>query len=82
MNQLTQYLNAMKAELQEIYDDLDNELRNTDNQNLIDDSYNNVTHKLEQALDELDTLIGDIDAGVYNKGSIDDIDYDTLEVED
>jgi ribose 5-phosphate isomerase len=72
----------MKAELQELYEDLDNEFRNTDNQNLIQDSYNNVTHKLEQALDELDTLIGDVDAGVYNSGDIDDMDLDTLEVDD
>jgi ribose 5-phosphate isomerase len=72
----------MKAELQELYEDLDSEFRNTDNQNLIQDSYNNVTHKLEQALDELDTLIGDVDAGVYNSGDIDDMDLDTLEVDD
>jgi ElaB/YqjD/DUF883 family membrane-anchored ribosome-binding protein len=72
----------MKAELQELYEDLDHEFRSTDNQNLIDDSYNNITHKLEQALDELDTLISDVDAGVYNSGDIDDMDFDTLEVDD
>lgn len=82
MNHLTQYLNEMKAELQELYEDLDYELRNTDNQHLIDDSYNNITHKLEQALDELDTLISDVDAGVYNSGDMDDMDLDTLEVDD
>ena len=48
-NNLTQYLNEMKAELQELYEDLDNELRNSDNQDLIDDSYHNVTSKLDSA---------------------------------
>ncbi len=67
MNNITQHLNEMKAELQSLYDDLDYELRNTDNQELIDDSYHNVTSKLETALAELETLIGDIDNGVYSK---------------
>ena len=67
MNGLTQYLNEMKAELQELYDSLDHELRATDNQELLDDGYNNVTTKLEAALNELDTLITDVDQGVYDK---------------
>ena len=41
--QFTQALNEMKAELQELYETLDSELRNTDNQALIDDSYHGVT---------------------------------------
>ena len=65
MNGLTQYLAEMKAELQELYDSLDHELRATDNQDLIDDSYFSVTSKLETALSELDTLINDVDNGVY-----------------
>ena len=67
MSNITQHLNELKAELQGLYEDLDYELRNTDNQELIDDSYHNVTSKLESALSELETLIGDIDNGVYNK---------------
>lgn len=67
MSNITQYLNELKAELQGIYEDLDYELRNTDNQDLIDDSYHNVTSKLESALSELETLIGDIDSGIYDK---------------
>ena len=59
MNQLKQSLNVMKAELQEIYEDLDGELRNTENQDLIDDSYRNVVSKLEEALNEMELLIGD-----------------------
>ena len=66
MNNITQYLAEIKAELQELYEDLDSELRNTDNQDLIDDSYRNVTSKLETALSEMDSLIGDIDSGVYD----------------
>jgi ElaB/YqjD/DUF883 family membrane-anchored ribosome-binding protein len=79
---LTQYLNEMKAELQELYEDLDSELRSTDNPDLIDDSYNNVTSKLENALDEMERLIADIDTGIYDKLNMLDIDDEMLEVED
>jgi ElaB/YqjD/DUF883 family membrane-anchored ribosome-binding protein len=76
---LAQHLNEMKAELQELYDNLDHELRSTDNQGLFEDSYHNVTSKLETALSELDTLINDIDHGIYDSTLEDD---GTLEVED
>ena len=66
MNQLTQLLSEMKVELQELYDNLDYELRNTDNQDLIDESYFSVTSKLESALSDMDVLINDIDNGVYD----------------
>ncbi len=66
MNNITQYLSEIKAELQELYEDLDSELRNTDNQDLIDASYRSVTSKLEPALTELEGLIGDIDSGIYD----------------
>jgi ElaB/YqjD/DUF883 family membrane-anchored ribosome-binding protein len=69
MDKFKQYLNEMKAELQELYEDLDSELRNTDNQALIDDGYHSVVSKLETALNEMDVLIGDIDAGVYERSS-------------
>ena len=67
MNNLTQYLNEIKAELQELYEDLDYELCSHDNQDLVDDSYHSVTSKLESALGELDILITDIDGGIYDK---------------
>jgi len=79
---LTQYLNEMKAELQELYEDLDSEIRSTDNQDLIDDSYHNVTSNLETALAEMERLIGDIDSGIYDRTNALDIDDDMLEVED
>lgn len=80
---LTQYLNEVKAELQELYDNLDNELRNTDNQQLIEDSYYNVTSKLETALNELDALIADVDGGVYEESiDFDDEEDGTLEVDE
>lgn len=79
MNQLKQYLNEMKAELQELYEDLDGELRNTENQTLIDDSYHGVVSKLESALNEMEVLIGDIDAGVYERSLDQD---DMLEAEE
>ena len=74
-----QSLNELKAELQNLYEDIDGELRNTDNQNLIDDSYCNVVSKLESALDEMETLIGDIDAGAYERSLDQD---DMLEAEE
>jgi hypothetical protein len=79
MNQLKQQLNEMKAELQNLYEDLDGELRNTENQDLIDDSYRNVVSKLESALNEMELLIGDIDAGAYER-SLDQ--NDMLEAEE
>jgi hypothetical protein len=72
----------MKTELQELYEDLDSELRNTDNQALIEDGYHSVTSKLETALSELDTLITDVDSGVYDNTYSMDIDDETLEVEE
>ena len=77
MNNLTQYLNEMKAELQELYEDLDSEIILTNNQDLIDDSYRNVISKLESALTEMEALIGDIDSGVYDD-NITDYDDDGM----
>ena len=82
MTNLTQYLAEMKAELQELYEDLDSELRQTDNQDLIDDSYRNVTSKLESALNEMEGLIGDIDSGVYDDNITDYDDDGMSEVEE
>jgi hypothetical protein len=79
--QFAQALNEMKAELQELYETLDSELRNTDNQDLIDDSYHNVTSKLETALGEFDSLIADVDNGLYDD-NIFDVDDEMLEVEE
>ena len=66
MSEIIQHLNTMKAELQTIYDDLEYEIRSTDNQELIDNGIN-VVETLSSALNELETLIGDIDNGIYNK---------------
>ena len=82
MTNLTQYLAEMKAELQELYEDLDSELRQTDNQDLIDDSYRNVTSKLESALNEMEALMGDIDSGIYDDNITDYDDDGMSEVED
>lgn len=66
MSEIIQHLNVMKAELQTIYDDLEYEIRSTDNQELIDNGIT-VVETLSSALNELETLIGDIDNGIYNK---------------
>ncbi len=76
MNELTQYLNKMKAELQELYDNIDHELRATDNQELLDNGYPNVVETLSSALNELDALITDVDQGVYDKPLINNDDDD------
>ena len=57
----------MKAELQELYENLDSEIRATDNDTLIDDSYRGVVSKLESALGEMDGLINDMESGMYDK---------------
>jgi ElaB/YqjD/DUF883 family membrane-anchored ribosome-binding protein len=72
MTNLTQYLAEIKAELQELYEDLNYELQQTDNQDLIDDSYHNVTSKLESALSEMENLIHDIDNNMYGDPFDDD----------
>ena len=66
MSEIIQHLNTMKAELQELYDNLEHELRATDNQELLDNGFT-VVETLSSALTELETLIGDIDNGVYDK---------------
>ena len=73
MNELTQYLNKMKAELQELYDNLEHELRSTGNQELLDNGFTAV-ETLSSALNELDSLITDVDQGVYDKPLIDNDD--------
>jgi hypothetical protein len=66
----------MRAELQELYDNLDYELRATDNQELLDNGYPNVVETLSSALNELDALITDVDQGVYDKPLINNDDDD------
>ena len=73
MNELTQYLNKMKAELQELYDNLEHELRSTGNQELLDNGFTAV-ETLSSAVNELDSLITDVDQGVYDKPLIDNDD--------
>jgi hypothetical protein len=76
MNELIQYLNEVRTELQELYDDFDNEIRVTENQQLYEDAYNKVGEKIEDALKEIDSFILDIDEGIYTKS------FDSLEEED
>ena len=82
MTNLTQYLNEMRSELQELFENLDSELRDTENKMLIDDGYDMVVSKLEDALSEMDELIHNIDNGVYDRNDSLDIDDDMLEVDD
>jgi len=81
-NELIQYLNAMKAQIQDLYEDLDHEFSNTDNPELILDGYDNVTEKLGEVMNNLESMISDLDLGVYNKVDLLDIDDDMLEVEE
>ena len=72
MNELTQYLHEVRTELQELFDDFDNEIRATDNDQIYNDSYNAVGAKLEDAIKDIDSLILDMGSGVYDKSSYDE----------
>lgn len=77
-NQLTQYLNELRSELDELYVDFDNEIRSEENQDLTTDAYNGVGKQLEDALESLNALINDIENGVYEKT----LDTETFEEEE
>jgi hypothetical protein len=76
MNELVQYLHEVRTELQEIFDDFDNEIRVTNSEQLYVDAYNAVGSKLEDALKDIDSLIMDIDSGMYDKNAFDDFEDD------
>jgi predicted neutral ceramidase superfamily lipid hydrolase len=76
MNELVQYLHEVRTELQEIFDDFDNEIRVTDNEQLYVDAHNAVGSKLEDALKDIDSLIMDLDSGMYDKNGFDDFEDD------
>jgi sugar-specific transcriptional regulator TrmB len=72
---LIEYLNEFKAELQEMFDEFDHELSNSENDDMYTDAYNMVGDKLEDAINNVDILISDIDDGKYD-GFVDmDEDY-------
>jgi len=74
MNELVQYLQEVRTELQELFDDFDHEIRSTDNEQLYVDAYNAVGNKLEDALKDIDTLITDLDSGLYDGSEYDEFD--------
>lgn len=76
MNELVQYLHEVRTELQELFDDFDNEIRSTDNEQLYVDAYNAVGAKLEDALKDIDSLITEIDTGMYENSEFDEFDED------
>ena len=76
MNELVQYLHEVRTELQEIFDDFDNEIRATNNEQLYVDAYNAVGGKLEDALKDIDSLIMDLDSGMYDKNVFEDFEDD------
>lgn len=76
-NPLPQYLNEFRAELQELYTDFDHAIANEDNHDLHVEAYGNVGKQLEEAIESLDSLIADIENGVYDKNlEIPDLDED------
>jgi glutathionyl-hydroquinone reductase len=75
MNELVQYLNELRAELQEQYTTYDQEILNTTIPTLINDAYDTVGSSFEKTIDELDELIDNIENGVYDRG-LDDLDGD------
>jgi hypothetical protein len=74
---LIEYLNEFKAELQEMYDEFDHELSSMENHDMYTDAYSMVGVKLEDAINDIDSFIGDVDEGKYDGYSdIDDADHD------
>ena len=71
---LIDYLNEFKAELQEMFDEFDHELSNSENDEQYTDAYRMIGEPLEEAINNVDTLISDIDDGKYD-GYIDDGDF-------
>jgi hypothetical protein len=63
---LIEYLNEFKAELQEMFDEFDHEMGSHENDDMYTDAYNMVGDKLEDAINNVDTLISDIDDGKYD----------------
>lgn len=72
---LIEYLNEFKAELQEMFDEFDHELSNNENDELYQDAYNMVGDKLEDAINNMDILISEIDDGKYDGFADMDEDY-------
>jgi len=72
---LIEYLNEFKAELQEMFDEFDHELSNNENDELYQDAYNMVGDKLEDAVNNVDILISEIDDGKYDGFADMDEDY-------
>ena len=72
---LIEYLNEFKAELQEMFDEFDHELSNNENDELYQDAYNMVGDKLEDAINNVDILISEIDDGKYDGFADMDEDY-------
>ena len=72
---LIEYLNEFKTELQEMFDEFDHELSNNENDELYQDAYNMVGDKLEDAINNMDILISEIDDGKYDGFADMDEDY-------
>ena len=68
MNDLIQYLNELRADLQEQYTTYDQEILNTNIPTLISGAYDTVGASFEKMIDELDELIADIENGMYDRG--------------
>jgi len=81
MKELISFLSDVRNELHELYSGLDWELSHQENKTLLDEAYNGAMKKIEDALEEMDTLINDIDSGVYEVGNL-DMDDDMLEVDE
>lgn len=72
---LIEYLNEFKAELQEMFDEFDHELSNNENDELYQDAYTMVGEQLEDAINNVDILISEIDDGKYDGFADMDEDY-------
>jgi hypothetical protein len=74
--QLIEYLNEFKAELQDMFEEFDHEMGNHEDDALYQDAYNSIGEHLEDAINNVDTLISDVDDGKYDGYADMDEDYE------
>jgi septation ring formation regulator EzrA len=63
---LIEYLNEFKAELQDMFDEFDHEMSSHENDEQYADAYAMIGEPLEEAINNVDNLISDIDDGKYD----------------
>lgn len=74
--QLLGYLSEFKAELQEMFEEFDHEMGSHEDDALYQDAYDGVGGQLEDAINNVDSLISDVEDGKYDGYADLDDDYE------